>query len=393
MASQQDTRRKEVKAEQAARTAADELHDVNKQRAGGGADVVVEHHETRTDDRNRPGIIGSVFQTVTGALGGAKDAVIGKTHEGTEKANIVGRDAAERERRNEEDAVRKAEEYKEAAARKAAETKDAAMEKSREYKDYTAQKAKEAAEKTGEYKDYTAEKAKEAKDRTMGKMKEYKDTAVEKTKETADATAQKAKEMKDTTVGKLGEYKDSAVEKTKETAEKAKEAKDYTAEKTKETADATAQKAKEGKDSAVGKLTELKDKAMGLFSGRKDENTERAGTGRTGDYFTKSALDEAEDDARRKLETMHLKDQGYEAKGTKMDITTGGRSGGRGEEEVVAATVAVERVGGAAEAFRKADQMTGQAFNDVGPMDEDVGSGAREEAGGVYRVQLKRENK
>lgn len=39
-----------------------------------------------------------------------------------------------------------------------------------------------------------------------------------------------------------------------------------------------------------------------------------------------------------------------------------------------------------ADALRKADQMTGQAFNDVGGFDEDLG-----EAKGVYRVQVKKE--
>ncbi|KAI3705309.1 hypothetical protein L1987_75545 [Smallanthus sonchifolius] len=119
MASQQDrratddVRAKELRAEEAARTAADELHDINKQK-----EVVVE--------QTRPGIIGSIFQTVTGTLGSAKDVVTGKTHEATDKATIV---STERERENKQDATRKAAEYKDSAAKKTRDTADSAAKK------------------------------------------------------------------------------------------------------------------------------------------------------------------------------------------------------------------------------------------------------------------------
>ncbi|KAJ0448002.1 putative Late embryogenesis abundant protein, LEA_4 subgroup [Helianthus annuus] len=182
------------------------------------------------------------------------------------------------------------------------------------------------------------------------------------------------KEARDTTIGKMGEYKDNTKETAREakdyTADKAKEAKDYTADKAKETKDYTVDKSAQGKDNAVGKLSELKDKAMHLFTGKKNE------TGESGD-FVKT---EMEEEARRKLETMHLKDQRYEAKGTGMDAAS--------------ATVAkVDPLRATAETFRKADQMSGQAFNDVGVMDEgDDAKGVRSQ-GGVYRVQLKHEKK
>ncbi|KAI7741255.1 hypothetical protein M8C21_027701, partial [Ambrosia artemisiifolia] len=314
MASRQDPRAKddvkakELRAEEAARTAADELHDINKKR-----------------DENRPGIIGSIFQSVTGTLG----AVTGKTHEATEKAKIVSTETAERERQNKQDAARKAGEYKDYTAQKAGEAADKTARKAGECKDYTAQKASEAADKTGEYKDYTAQKAKETAQKT-------KETA----REAKDYTVDKAKEAKDATMGKMDEYKDH-------TADKAKETKDYTVDKS-----------TQGKESGVGKLSELKDKAM--------------------DFFTRKH--ETDEEAKRKLETMHLKDQGYDAKGTRMDTTS------------ASATVTkADPLKATAETFRKADQMSGQAFNDVGGMDED--DSAKGVKGGVYRVQLKHEKK
>lgn len=76
---------------------------------------------------------------------------------------------------------------------------------------------------------------------------------------------------------------------------------------------------------------------------------------------------------------MHLKDQGYEAKGTRMDVASVERVGGL-----------TDPVRSTAETFRKADQMTGQSFNDVGGLDDDDDDDAR---GGVYRVQVKHEKK
>ncbi|MFS8024328.1 putative Late embryogenesis abundant protein, LEA_4 subgroup [Helianthus anomalus] len=166
-------------------------------------------------------------------------------------------------------------------------------------------------------------------------------------------------------MGKMGEYKDYAKETAREakdyTADKAKEAKDYTADKAKETKDYTVDNSAQGNDSAVGKLSELKDKAMQLFTDKQNETSE------SGDFV-------------KEVGDKHLKDQGYEAKGTGMDAAS--------------ATVAkVDPLRATTETFRKADQMSGQAFNDVGVMDEgDDAKGVRSQ-GGVYRVQPKHEKK
>lgn len=75
---------------------------------------------------------------------------------------------------------------------------------------------------------------------------------------------------------------------------------------------------------------------------------------------------------------MQLKDQGYEAKGTRMDTDT-------------TMVAEVDRVADTADTFRKSDQMFGQTFNDVGDMSEDTGEARG--SGGVYRVKLTHEKK
>ncbi|KAM1079889.1 hypothetical protein ACFX2B_014403 [Malus domestica] len=112
----------------------------------------------------KPGVLESMIKAVTGTLEHAKEVVVGKPHEESQKAK---------------------------------EKKEAAKGKVVEYADYTAQK---------ETKDTATQKANEAKDTTMWKAGEYTNYAAEKARETKDTAAQKAKEAKDTTMGKAGEY-------------------------------------------------------------------------------------------------------------------------------------------------------------------------------------------
>lgn len=123
---------KEEGAEAAARNAADELSDVNRERKQREQEGKMENETQYHHEQRGPGVIGSIIKSVQGTVEHAKDAVMGKSQESTEKM----------------------EEYKDSAARKTG-----------EYKDYTAEKAEEAAEKVKETEDSAAEKAKRSTDR------------------------------------------------------------------------------------------------------------------------------------------------------------------------------------------------------------------------------------
>ncbi|KAK7277464.1 hypothetical protein RJT34_22477 [Clitoria ternatea] len=331
MASRQQEDRAEAAA---AKVAAKDLEELNRARH-----LNLGAEDQHQQDEQKRGVIGSVIRAVQDTYENAREAVVGKkdpadSHTKTEVVhrfnnddNLVGAGQVRDISANKSPGI-----Y-DSATGKAKEAKDKTVEKGGEYKNYAAEKAKEgkdaAMNKMGEYGDYTAEKAKEGKDATMNKMGEYR-----------DYTAEKAKEGKDATMNKMGEYRDY-------TAEKAKEGKDATMNKMGEYRDYTAEKAKEGKDSAVGKLGELKDsaadaakRAMGYLGGKKEETREKAGE-----------MKETTEAAKHKT------------KGGDEECGKGGRK--------VELKVEESRPGAAAETLKAADQIAGQAFNDVGRMDDE----------------------
>ncbi|CAJ2672604.1 unnamed protein product [Trifolium pratense] len=294
--------------------------------------VTTEHNPSATsnqqqqhNDDNR-GVIGSVMKAVHDTYENAREAVVGKRDPATtEEVHVFD---------NDNDLVSGGGEVRDISANKSRGVYDATKEKTNEYADYTAEKAKEAKNKAGEYKDYAAEKAKEGKDATMNKMGEYKDYTAEKAKEGKDNTAWKIGEMKDSAVdaakramGYLGDKKEETKEKTAETAEAAKQ-------KTAETTEAAKQKTAETTEAAKQKTAEAKDKTKEMMSG-------------------------AEEEARRR------KDKGF-----------GEETWRRGNEGVI--RTEDTRTGTVAGRLKAADQMTGQTFNDVGPLDDE----------GVTRVGL-----
>ncbi|XP_039174169.1 late embryogenesis abundant protein ECP63 [Eucalyptus grandis] len=338
---------KEERAEEAARIAASELRDVNRDRErereyGAGGERVAAFDALDQPQQQRPGMIGSVLRAVHDTYEHAKEVVVGKSHDAAETGREGAEYTADRSREGYDATTGKAKEYKDYTTEKAKETTDSAAQKVQEKTGEAAEKAKETKEsakgKLGEYKDYAAEKARETKDSTLGKAAEYKDytaqkaeEAKEKTKQKAgeykDYTAQKAEEAKEKTKQKAGEYKDYAAQKAEEAKEKTRETKDaalgkageykdYAAEKAKQTKDYTAEKAKEGKDTTAGKLGELKDsaadaarRAMDMLSGKKEETKEKT-------YETlesaQEKLRETEEEARRKMEELKVKEREYE---------------------------------------------------------------------------------
>ncbi|KAI3735346.1 hypothetical protein L6452_14841 [Arctium lappa] len=147
-----------------------------------------------------------------------------------------------------------------------------------------------------------------------------------------DYTAENATAAKDYTTDKATTAKDY-------TADKVTTTKDYTTDKATATKDYTAEKAKEGKDTTVRKISELKDsaadaakKAMDFLTGKKVETKENIST--TSDI----------------AKTVHLKDQGYEGKGTRLDTSWGGGRKG-GEVVMTEVTMVVELMGDTTEAI------------------------------------------
>ncbi|XP_019454945.1 PREDICTED: embryonic protein DC-8-like isoform X2 [Lupinus angustifolius] len=268
---------KQARAEAAAKLAAKDLEDVNRAREQYG---LGEHEQ-------KPGLIGSMLKA-------AKEAVVGKNNnEDIEVREHSPNYTTHRYKDTSENTGSKVGEYTDYAAQKTKETKDYAVDKAKEAKDTTINKA-------GEYKDYTVDKAKQAKDATMNKAGEYTDYAAEKAKEAKDVTAEKAKEGKDTTVGKLGELKDSAADAAK--------------------------------------------RAMGFFIGKKDE--------------TKEKVSETGEEARRKMEELRVQDKDYNNRSKQAPRVGGGQK--------LVIEVEESRPGVIADALETADKATTQAMNEEG---------------------------
>ncbi|KAF0907585.1 hypothetical protein E2562_018392 [Oryza meyeriana var. granulata] len=167
----------------------------------------------------------------------AREAAREITHDRTERARVLGEDAAgagaprpEHHRAGFLETVQQGAWSLVSAvgrtlgvARDAgAEAADSTQNKLGEYGDYTAEKASDTAEATknkiGEYSGRTAEKATEAKDTSMEKAREYGEAAREKTRDAKDAAAEggdKATDSAATTKSpeqKLEEYKESAAD-------------------------------------------------------------------------------------------------------------------------------------------------------------------------------------
>ncbi|KAL4578737.1 hypothetical protein LXL04_014868 [Taraxacum kok-saghyz] len=180
--------------------------------------------DSKPTGEQNPGIFGNIMQTVTGTIGGAKDAVMGKA---PEKVPVV---------------------------------KDTPMGKAVEYKDYTVEKAIRAKDFTVNSaigaKDFTVEKAIGAKDFTVNSAIGAKDFTVEKTIGAKDFTINSAIGAKDFTVEKAIGARDFTVE-------KAIGAKDFTVEKTIGAKDFTVNNAIGAKDFTVEKATQAKDFTMG----------------------------------------------------------------------------------------------------------------------------------
>ncbi|PON56129.1 Late embryogenesis abundant protein LEA [Parasponia andersonii] len=374
MASSKQSKTEE--AEAAAKLAATDLEEVNRQKKYEEGikmeETTTDTHQRQQQEEEKPGVIGSVLKAVHESYEHAKEAVVGKsgpetTREGedsyaAEKLAREGEYNRDDRSTSDDSATGKAEEYKDYTTQKAKETKEQAARKTEEYE-------AAAAERAGEAKDSAADKAKQAKETTLGKAKEAKDTTAEKAKEMKDYAAEKAEQGKE----KLGEYKDSAVEKAKETkdytADKAKHRKDTTMEKMGEYKDYTAEKAKEGKDTTVSKLGELKDsatgaarKALDFLSGKKGETQHEVA-----ETAEKAKLTE-EEEARRKMEELKLK--GYDT----VQKTTGeNKDAEKFEMKVEGIEIAGEdtRPGYGATTIKAADQMSGQTFNDVGRIDDE----------------------
>ncbi|KAJ8537715.1 hypothetical protein K7X08_014255 [Anisodus acutangulus] len=325
---------KEERAEAAARVAADELHDVNKER----------RDQSQREYEQKPGVIGSIIKSVQGTLGHAKDAVTGKAHD----TAAVTSDTTS------------------VVAENATQSKDAAASKMGEYADYAKEK-----DKAVEYKDYAADKAKQAKDTTMDKAKEAKNTTMQKTEEYKDYTAEKAKDGKDVTVGKLTELKDSAADaarramdmltgKKEETKEKAGDMAEAAKQKAEDTAEVTKQKAEETAGAA-------KQKAKGTNEAAKEK------------------YHETEEATRRKMDEMKLQeshDENKAASGGIFGVLGGMKDAIKDtlapkhttDETIVggsklAVDVEDTRAGKTAATLKNADQVTGHTFNDVGRMD------------------------
>ncbi|XP_048127566.1 late embryogenesis abundant protein ECP63 isoform X3 [Rhodamnia argentea] len=391
MASRQEA--KEERAKEAARIAAAELRDVNRDQ-----ERVTTYDTTDRPQQERPGMIGSVLRAVHDTLEHAKEVVVGKSHDAGESAREDAEYTADRSRKGYDTTTGKAKEYKDyttekakdttdsaaqkvkektgEAAEKAEETKESAKGKLGEYKDYTAQKAEEAKEKTkqkaGEYNDYTAQKAEEAKEKTKEKAGEYKDYTVQKAEETKDYTAEKAKEGKDTTVGKLGELKESAAD----TARRAMEMLSGKEEKTKETTYVTLESAKEKlretEEEARRKTEELRVKEREYeddAARRARENKEAWGKEERGGIL--GAIGSVTGAIKEKLTQ-----QSDEKDETPMAGRNEGKERDQGARAGVEAKVAEvydedTRPGAIATTLKAADDMSGQTFNDVGRINEE----------------------
>ncbi|QHO26029.1 putative glycosyltransferase [Arachis hypogaea] len=328
--------REQLKEESAEQTAKD-LEEVNKAR----------NHDH--DEQQKPGVIGSMLRAVHDTYESAKDAVVGKrdntttnaassdittTNKGEEFGGFGAgevRDISIGKAKNAKDYTKEQADY---AAEKVKESKDATVEKAGEYTDYASQKAKET-------KDAASQKAKETKDATMDKAKEAKDKTVEKGGEYRDYASEKAKEGKDTTVGKLGELKERAMGflggKKEETKQKSADTVEATKDKAYDMKEATENKASETAEAAKHKTTEAKDK-------------------------TKENLSGAEEEARRKMEELKVEGGG----GYDRDLETAAAG-----DKPSTVRLQKTRPVAVAEALKASDQMTGQAFNDVGRVDGD----------------------
>ncbi|KAK6126294.1 hypothetical protein DH2020_039939 [Rehmannia glutinosa] len=375
MASRQTA--KEERAEAAARTAAEELSDVNRERREREIEVKVEKQP-------------EYFHQTVGGMKKKHRPVQGMRRRRPERQKTPPPRMAK------DTTAGKLGEYKDYTAEKAKETKDTTVGKVGEYKDYAAEKAKETKDatmqKAGEYKDYAADKAKQAKDTTMEKATEAKDTTMDKAKQAKDTTVEKAAEAKDTTMEKAGlggrrgsesyGLLDGEKEETKqhaiETGEAAKE-------KTGETMGAAKEKYDETKEEARRKMEEMKIEGEAKRSEAESERgseTAASGGGGGGIFGALGAIKD-------KL-TPHPAEK-REEQGSRVSYGAAGepKTGHRlavdeeGTPVVMAVDVEETPGGAAAAALKYSDQVTGQAFNDVGRMDEEV----------VTRVRLDRPGK
>ncbi|XP_058204138.1 embryonic protein DC-8-like isoform X2 [Rhododendron vialii] len=361
------TQEKMERAEAAARMAAAELSDVNREQRRqqygeerGASKTESDRDQPRDDDEKR-GVIGNVLKSVAETL---EQAVTGR-------APVTSDD--DLMRREEVGGGNESPPPAEKAKQKAGETKEKAKEKLEETKESAAEKARQAKEKLGEVTGVDRERGgedqpshdddrppndhreeerpgilgsllkvvtggkrdKASEDRMRGegsedlteKAREAKERAKEKAEETKESAKEKAEETKE----KAKEYKDYTAEKAEQTknsaAEKAKQAKDWTLGKVSEYKDSAAEKAKEAKDTAVEKAREAKEKTAEKAEETKDSTAEKAGGYK--DYTAERAK-ETKDTAVGKV--AELKDAAVDKAKRAVEFLTGRREETTGQE-------------------------------------------------------------